>query len=564
MTAFSVFSLLLVIGLAIDAGNLYRARLAMQRAADSASLAAINYITVYGSMQAEQDAGVLQASNDAKKAAITPLLTTRAQSIVRANLAGAGYPSTATNPISVSGEYLPAGDPAAQSTSAYEYRVSVTKKIDYLLMGLLLPANSDKRQISVTSTARRRVANVALLIDVSDSMNCPAEGSCDCLRSSTSGPGSCPSPTKMDKLLEGVGLFLHHLDMSIDRIAIVPYNMQANVLNKQSLRALGISWPDNPPPSLIDDIIGAIRALYVPGSNTNLCNALITSQSYVRASLGVPQGEPVAYVLFSDGGPTAGQFLFNDAKPQLAPFPSPGIWDYTSTSIAWVDSSHNARPGPGLLVQTGMYPINYPLAYPTLNNNSLQPNPIATISKCTNPNLTYPPRVARDSDLEAATQFVFQPCLNSFRAYVPGGKDTPSKWYDGNYKTEAGSQPGTANWRETYYNCAIELADFIREDKGTFFTIGLGEVNDAVDPDDPYQNVGDSQSLKSVFLARLSLDPKQGADDPKFTYDGYDDYSVASAKAPGRNGDFLPTPRNSDIPLMFQRIVHRVLLKLVS
>jgi Flp pilus assembly protein TadG len=564
MTAFSLFALLLVIGLAIDAGNLYRSRLAMQRAADAATLAAVNYITNYGKMKLEEQAGILQATPDEKKAALTPMLTTKAVEIIRANLASAGLADTAANPLSIQGEYLPAGDAKAQSTSAYEFRITLTRPIDYLLMGRLPFIQSTRSDITVSSTARRRIANIAMILDVSDSMGCPEGGSCDCMLSGAIGGTTCSGPRKMDKMLEGVGEFLHHLDLAVDRVAIVPFNMTSNVLTKDSLQQMGIVWPDNPPISVIDDVVDAIKRLYIPGSSTNMCDAFMRAQKYARNDLHVPDGEPIAYVLFSDGGPTAGEFLFNDVKADLPPWPAAGTYDYTSTSVAWLDDSNNVRPGPGLLVQSGAYYMNYPLAWPPEPNNPLKPNSKASVALCGAGALTYPPQVFSDPEIETAAQKVFAPCLKSFRAYVPGGKDNPKQWYDANYSTAEGAVPGAKDWRETYYNCAIELSDWMREDGGTFFSIGLGVVNDSVDPDDPYQNVGDARSLKSAFLSRVSLDMKAGKGMPPFQYQGYEDYEAAYMKTPDKGGDFLATPTDTDIPLMFQRIVHRLLLKLVS
>ena len=46
--------LLLIVGLAVDSGNLYRAQIALQNAADAASLAGIGYTTTKGKFELDR------------------------------------------------------------------------------------------------------------------------------------------------------------------------------------------------------------------------------------------------------------------------------------------------------------------------------------------------------------------------------------------------------------------------------------------------------------------------------------------------------------------------------
>ncbi|MFN8390840.1 MAG: pilus assembly protein TadG-related protein [Bdellovibrionota bacterium] len=566
MAAFSILALMLTIGLAVDAGNLYRSRLALQRSVDAAALAVMNYVALYGQLQLEEDAGVATASLSTKQSAIDPILEPRAANIVRANLASAGFPHLPpTYAIDVHGSYRPNGDPSAQNTSAFEYVVTATRRVDYYLMGRLPFTHGDFNTITVSATARRKVANVILVLDVSASMNCPADGNCDCLSPNRDPNTTCAKPTKGEKLLEGVRKFLKLFDLNVDRIAIVPFNSRGMTLSRQVLQnQFGVTM-GHLTNTAVDQIVTLIGNNFEADGSTNLCDGLIEGQQQARHGIGADDETDFAYVVFSDGAPTAGRFFYNDAKPALAQYPAgSGFHDYISTSVAWVDRQNNVRFGPSPLTQSDAYYFDYVGTNPPLPNDPQKLNLSAGVATCSNAPSNVSPLIASDNDIKPAAQAVFTPCLNTLRSHLPTNPNDPTTWYDADYSTAPNATIGPDRWRETYYNCALQMSDYIRADGGTFFTIGLGKPNPNVDPTDPYQNVGDTQSLKTVFLSRLSLDLEQGQGNPEFSYQGYKTYPQAFSESPDRGGDFLPTPRDADLPLMFQRIANRILLKLIS
>jgi hypothetical protein len=80
---------------------------------------------------------------------------------------------------------------------------------------------------------------------------------------------------------------------------------------------------------------------------------------------------------------------------------------------------------------------------------------------------------------------------------------------------------GPRNMYKQYHNIAIAEADYLRRDKITVYSIGLG-VPAPGDPNDAYQDVLNYNNIKEYFLRRVAMDV-QALGDPQFigvpTYD---------------------------------------------
>jgi hypothetical protein len=570
LTAILLVALMLVIGLVIDASNLYRARVAMQNAADAASLATINYVTTEGKIHLEEQLGVIGQDTTSVKTAFNTYLEPRARKIALANIAKSGFPNIAdgAHTVQVSGDYRPAGDPLASNQSAYEYQVSVSRRIDYWVMGYL-PFTSVRNQlVRATAVSRRQIANVSLILDVSRSMACPAEGDCTCLTPARTGP--CASPSKMDKLLDALQRFLQLFDPEHDRIGLIPFNITSRPETMEEIKQAVAAESGHDIPyyssAVIEEFINHIRDTFIVSSVTNVCDGFMSARQQMRATLGAGT-QNIAYVFFSDGAPTAGRFLFTSPKPALAPWSKGfGQYDYTHTSVEWVDDDNNYRSGPSLLVQTGLFPFGWgEVAFPPADQ---QDDPHAKVADCNTPAgtpvLAGPPSISRDEDVPAAAEAVFAPCLRSLEAHMPGQGGDSASYYGGNYLPGLASDPGFKSWAEQYFNCGIQLADFMRNEGGTFYVIGLGEKNAASDPNDPYEGVFDTNSRHDHWLSRIALDPTMDTGTTEFTYAGYKTSAQAAQLHPSQIGEYAPAPNAAELDVMFQRIALRVLLRLVS
>jgi len=100
-----------------------------------------------------------------------------------------------------------------------------------------------------------------------------------------------------------------------------------------------------------------------------------------------------------------------------------------------------------------------------------------------------------------------------------------------------------------YYDAAILASDAARLNDITIYTVGLGAGSTVVY--DPYQDIGDSLSLKPFLLKRVANDPR-GADDPaQFPSEcvqGYD--QIAS----GKLGQYFETPDLQDLEILLTLI----------
>lgn len=619
LAAISIFILLAVVGLSIDSGNLYRARLALQNAADAAAVGTVGYINMYGIMQFEEDNNVRTGTDAQKKAALEPLLEKKATALVRTSLARTPYahvPNSANDKVEVWGYYYPGTEgingnlAAGQGRSLFEFKVKVQRKIDFLIMDLLPFIGLKDATLKVEARSQRTVANVSLILDLSKSMACPKNNValCQCLEPDR-GAIACPgAPSrKFDVLIEGVKDFLKYFDLDEDRIAFIPFNIGAglnlpqetlNMLNNPDDNALTLDIIDRLGPiyginrpitvAKVNQVTAMIGGLLRPRAGTNLCDGLMEGWGALDTVAG---GENHAHVIFSDGAPTAGRFLFtnNAAKPaKLDPITiggGMGPYDYTHYSVQWVLNQtqwagcpEKYYAGPSLLIDNGLVTLEEGLGGGLAN---LLAPPLGT-ERChyetEAPPVTQAPAVdecndpANSSTAQAATE-VFSPCLNSLEAHMPG---EPGTTYGAGYTGNS-----FADWREQYYNCAVELSDFMRQPprRGTLYVIGLGTVNPSYAPGttDPYQGIEDSFHRKDIFLSRVALDPAYlrsanyedaNGDLIEFDYDEYINqatektFDVWASRGRKYNGKYLPTDNADEVPHLFVAIARKILTKL--
>ena len=572
--------------LAIDLGHLYRGQIALQKSADAAALAGIGYTTRKGKFGVEREARNQfgnWSDSEGRDRKVGQLLVPKAREVAWATMGLNGFAHVPGDyKISMTGDYVSI-DPKINSDVSASFRVTLQRRVDFLLIDLLPTfTGGGFRTLSAVAKAERKTARVVTFIDVSDSMNCPADGDCDCwLKPNT---GVCPQPNKMDKLVEALKSFIKMFDPARDKFFVVPFNIRGRAfsLADYAKDVMGFGDLDQVTEAQIDALVEAIRVDSSPEGSTNICDAFMRGISKLEDE-GIFGSKDVSYVLFSDGAPTAGRWLFSDPKPNLLPWEQgkepASDYDYTGYTVEWVDPDDETITyyGPSVLVQTDLLAMNFTEAVPpedgTGKDDKGHASNAATAS-CSvhgalnknNENIWPLRPVKNASQIDGVATSVFSPCLKSFAAKAP----ISGRIYGVDYAN--GGSKGFVDWREMYFNCAIMISDDLRSNKGTVYTVGIGHPA-SLDPNangkvDPYQSSSDVGLRHDVLNTRLAADIYRAVDTrtepyPEFSFDGYEKYEDFSA-ANESPGVYLASPKVEDLERMFQEIAQQILLKLTE
>ena len=579
-------TLLLIAGLAVDAGNLYRARINLQNAVDAASLAGIGYTVDLGKFELDQQVIAFKGRRWSNRAMrdqyVADFLTPRTNEVAYTVMDEAGFPHKPGGRYQVEiTNSFNSPDLGVASERAYAYNVIARRRIDFFLIDLIPGVNdSGSLVIEASATAERKVATIVTYIDVSDSMNCPATGSCDCLMVPGNGPCPAGGATKMDGLVDAMIEFGLMFDPARDRLYAVPFNARSTVF---SLRDY---VENNPILGDIEDlteaqvrtIMNSLRGVFNPKSSTNLCDALMRGRKRL-ADDSLLDDRNVNHVIFSDGAPTAGRFLFARPKDTLPAWDISygGVYDYSHYAVQWRDAANPGtfNYGPSILMQTDLLGMNLDDAHPPApgsGEDDLGRPSAAGWASCSVKTNAEPLReVGSAAEKATVSNQVFNPCLHSLASHLPGES---GKIYGGNYNPGGGKT--FANFQDMYYNCAIALTDQFRAQNHVVHAIGLGQS--ATYPrtgntlNDPYQVATDTSLRHDIFNSRLAADALRAAEPeelpagvpvqpyPEFSYDGYDGYSQFAG---GKNtGTYYPTPDTAQLRLLFKQIAQQILMRL--
>ena len=551
--AILIVSLMALVGLVIDGGNLYRTRIRLQRTADSGAIGGLSYRTLFG-WRHFNPAGTLgtPGANDHE-------VEYRAIELAKANLSSMNFD---VNRATITATY---------SSLTDNLVVNVSYDQPLFLMGYIpgqpgCNRTSGGRQsclINVTATTQLTPANIGMLLDTSGSMACPVvnpPGLSPCACRMT---GTCNQdfPLANDQVIEvleeAVTSFVAYFNPNRDRIGVYPYNIITDP------QFFSIHDASNAPRAFGQDAAtysafqNKIQSL-VPVGSTNFCDVLSTAYADIGASTPpIFDKEASFLVLFTDGAPSGATLAVANRTRTLDDLI---INQHISNEwlqyiIEWHQGT-SSYYGPSPLIFKGSMPFNFyadiPSGSPTMCG-SVQSNPASF------------------------GQSVSQ-CLTAFDFAVPGanrivGTGVPL--------------PGTPNseFIEQYYHCGIELADQFRTRGTSVFSISLGAIPLA-DPNDPYQDVLDVNSRKEVFLRRLSLDTYHGSADPTFAlrsltlrapdpragqavsigYKEYLGYTAvpASSQQMDLQGAELGTENPEDLDSLFSRVAKTILLRLTK
>ncbi|HQH28000.1 MAG TPA: pilus assembly protein TadG-related protein, partial [Oligoflexia bacterium] len=398
---FAFVLLLAFAALAIDAGNVYRAQVQLQKAVDLAAIEGPAATVLTARRYDPATLGREPVPDDEVVERMKAVLQHNAVTIggltlVNPELPGVRFlriPASALNPA---------------NHAIVEAQVRVTLLLMHVVPFTMFGIRNDSGH-SVVLTARaeaqRPSANVALVLDTSDSMRCPS--GCACLCQTHAGhplhkhncaaeAAGCATATgyqKYQDLQDAVQKFLEFFDEDYDRISLVPYNLagevRANIRTKTATpnqgfdRAdlfckLGIRNPKSPDGSTATPnpkCSGGPRAddFMVPalmGSSTNPSSALFHAYADMRTAgiIDTPPSqfdEQAFYILFTDGAPDAGQFLFDAASnnpavrgslPPVTVSDFNSDYDYSHYALEWVyaptapGGTGGHFPAPGRLV----------------------------------------------------------------------------------------------------------------------------------------------------------------------------------------------------------------------
>ncbi|MCB0325136.1 MAG: VWA domain-containing protein, partial [Bdellovibrionales bacterium] len=509
MGIFAILGLLAVSGLAIDAGHLYFARLELQKAADAGALGGIG-ATIHRS----------EDMRDTDSEEVRAFVIEQAREITFHNLRAMGISVDKNQDIAIRYERVVSeisGQPVDRLS------VSAQANINFLLMHLLpfevLGTTDTGRGMQLhaagsQAVAERSQANVALVVDTSRSMECPAKGDCSCL--TTERTMDCRElaaargvPTKLDLLKSSISAFVEEFNPELDRISLIPFNIAGTTNNNYHLAGNAVRFEpadgvDTPAESgfakeNFDQALANLRT----ASATNTCDGLLTAyQEAARVQLikqdSADINEIVSYVHFTDGTPTAARLLLaaptNLPPHQIGEHP-PGAYDYSNYSIEWLSDNTSDVPS-GVRnndeqTQAGAVEARWTAPSPLVmsdsviyGQNSVQP-PDGAVPSCSAPEGELAPI--------SPPELALTNCVGSFAAHAPY---EPSRVFGSEYGSS--EKPLGAAWQEQYYNCAIEYADFLRRQGGRFFVIGLGESS--TNRTDPYQDIHDTTGRKDIFL----------------------------------------------------------------
>jgi len=538
---------------ALDVGSLYLWRVRVDKAARAAALAGLGYRTSVGFTKAQKDANA-ELTKQTKSAAEYNL------SIYGANIS---QPTLVTKV-----DYNPGGNGKNETIKvdlAYQASTFLVGRLSGIL-GFSLSGGSSSIKITSSQSASLNPAYVAIVVDVSGSMSCPAvdadtSDTCACRRTSKCLYGG----SKLEKMVAGLGTFTDAFNPNTDYLSIIPFNLGAWTAFSM-IDSGGEPIPFGNRSAAFKKVLEEVP-LYA-GSNTNHCDALaqtINEFNQLAVSSKMKARDPSMirpYVLFfTDGAPNAFRGIFSRQhlsdtalQPNASAFdqhdysklpvrerPLSGKVDLYHYAIEWYDqgSTNKAEvlrtyrgPSPFVVRDANSDGTGTPNVWKlAIGGNSIVPLKDATSR--------YPHCGSETSDptqfiktIKSSSAALQDGCLNSssFSFDIPytgvnlNSTRPPIATVRGvDYETTNVAQDPT--WPTTSpakiqlydqlpYYCAIEAADYIRSTfGGTIFTIGLGPGALATDKSDdrpsstcadPLQDANDHVSRKDSFLTRLA------------------------------------------------------------
>lgn len=610
MLPFILVMLLSLVALGVDTGNLHRTKVEAQTAADIAVLSTL------GARASEDNLPILnQIYNDASDFDQTTAAEEsggywfrRFDAKMRAQRIISGFEETGITPIDDlkqgrvryvdSTTVINNGPQTEKFQSGAWRRLSVDDdtrvmsvlvrpeiRVFTLINHLIHPGYEDFSTIDAVAEAQIAPANIVFIADMSRSSQCPEIGPCEC--NNPARTQSCRAEAdalgvqlKYERIQDAFIKFTQTFDPGRDRIALVMFNNTAWV--QMPFETTGAGQPRfgfnrNAPaqafnnvthssdPRLLDPAVA--DTLIVPDKNTNLSDALLTAISHVAEVGLIAANQPVSYVLLSDGAATAMRFNRNNGNEDLINFDT--FWVDESTP-----GSTNTYFAPGPFVNRNQYltlpqvRTHPPLAPDFTNDTTYISDPMVqagAITDCHNTRDIHIELSNPNPDRRAEGIRRCQGDNWNLLLPCPPGLAAVTRCPNNTFGLAGDNSVGTTiedRYKELYTLAAIQAATFIRQNRGTIYTVGWG--NEApVDPGDPFQNVFDNASLKSVTLANIANDRMKNHRQSHPDYPGTD---VVAFRDPNieRPGAYYAAPDADGVRKALSFISRKIKLRLIQ
>lgn len=478
LVALMIFTLIAIVGLAVDAGNLQHARLELQKAADAAAIAAAKKFALL--------------AYEERDSSFSARVRAFASKVLNANLVAAHGAGTSQVQVDVDLD-----DETLQVSSIWDVRL-------YILGNF--PGYTPTMPVQVKAKAQVRKAMVSLILDTSYSMWCPARNpDCTCTRLY---PFVCSNPKALH-MIWAVQDFVHLFNPNRDMFDMTWFSVAARTdfdMCNRELPSLpcesgGFSLDD---PSTGDGLLQHIESIlterHLQGS-TNTCDGLFRSYVGTMEPTRQQHRSNVGRVLFTDGAPAAARFFLSGAIPGVLPVNNrfgggPEFdYDYYNWAVDWLTQEQfmgtDSSPGiPGCTaLGKATIPYSWPRgAIPNFAANEFFP---AEDGDTTAWFRTVPCSVSDKNQPEVA----FISCLQHFGFYTPDGQ----RW------GESLTLYPFSNYRQHYFHCAIAMSDFLRKEGSIIYGLAIGATPPATT--DPYQSILDDNIRKDCFMSRITNDP---------------------------------------------------------
>lgn len=460
----------LMVGLAVDAGNLYLSSILLQRAVDAGAILGAKQMAITPKKDQTDDPSSFRVNTEQ-----------RIREMVRANLERRREVDPGRLDI----------DLDTFDINNDRVAISATWDVDLLLLRVL--PGSIIRRLSASAEAEVQKSMVSIIVDHSASMACMPDGNCAC--------GAYCFPKKIVNLRDAVERFVTQFNETRDFFYLNVFSVSAKLPEVYPMDPArhGFVWSHTPPAPgdmkyawLENNVLG-------PG---NPCDGLISAYFQTGAAATtqfrdrrIPAGrDQMAYVLFVDGPPTAGRLAFTGFGGPLPPNPTYlGTHDYYLWEGTWgpPDPITGACPIFQGVSQFAKYPLS--ATWPRTWTPDVRHDPsYATLSGgC--PDCSF-----YNTGACGAPDPSLSACLGP-----PGGVS-----FTFGLGTVWGGGVGdwTADWRKLFYHCSIAAADEIRKKGGLVYVIGIGPppTPGTYAASDPYQNVQIYTVRKDILFARIA------------------------------------------------------------
>ena len=602
-----------IAGVAVDMGKLYIVRISLERAAKAGALAGVGYRSLRGwNYFSNYEAGGVTLKTTEREELFNLIFQVMKENM-QGRLAVLLDPTKASDfadntTFTNTNFYDPQTD-TFTINATYQAPTFIIGRLGAALGAAPCPKATDGKYrcpVTVSEKAQLNRAVVALLLDVSGSMNCPSTGSPNCACRTSTTP--CPSTGRViDALVAALKEFRGFFNPIRDYITVIPFNLAAfnsfPIVLGTAASGPPVSFGSDQPrytefinkTNSGDDPANPNPLGLIPKSNTNICDAFIEAIAELKRITNLADFHPFV-IAFTDGAPNAfrGEFtgaVVNTAAPTtLGDLRRDNNLTQTSTTLTndWYQY--------GLEWSTATTPLTTSRAPGPLVNRQLiggKPRLVDHIISSTTGIWPTSSKVCGQAysvsaqhpailNFNATTTPVvpIKGCLSNLNFNIPGTGGTASVRGVPIHAVSTNTNTNL-NYAKLPYYCAIEAADYIRGNlaaPATVYTIGVG--NPGAASSDPFENVDNPLIRKDNFLARVALDPETltGTNISKFDFQSTNTSSTCpetlpACYKPGSNtkkttpdvqGEYFATQDANELRTLFSIIAKQILLRLGS